>query len=100
MVDPTDKGARRLGPLRKALPGRKVDLEGELLSVPLPLNFIWLVLGVLTVLEALNDLFGVAGPDWLYDNWIHQLILGSARRSSSHAPPSSRWRARPGWPLG
>jgi hypothetical protein len=76
VADPTDKGGRRLGPLRKALPGRKVDSEGELLSVPLPLNFIWLVLGVLTALEALNDLFGVAGPAWLYDNWIHQLILG------------------------
>jgi diguanylate cyclase len=78
VVDSTANGARRLGQLRKALPGRKVDSEGELLSVPLPLNFIWLVLGVLTVLEALNDLFGIAGPDWLYDNWIHQVILGAS----------------------
>ena len=45
--------------------------------MPLPLTFVWLVLGVLTVLEALNDLFGVAGPDWLYDNWIHKVILGA-----------------------
>jgi len=44
--------------------------------VPLPLTFIWLVLGVLTVLEAANDIFGVAGPDWLYDNWVHNAILG------------------------
>ena len=29
------------------------------------LNFLWLILGVLTVLEAINDLFGTAGPDWL-----------------------------------
>ena len=75
LIRPTT-AARRMGPLRKALPGRKVDEEGELLSVPLPLNFIWLVLGVLTVLEALNDIFGVAGPDWLYDNWVHNVILG------------------------
>jgi hypothetical protein len=78
VVDSTAKGARiGLGSLRRALPGRKVDEEGQLLSVPLPLTFVWLVLGVLTVLEAINDLFGVAGPDWLYDNWIHNLILGA-----------------------
>jgi hypothetical protein len=78
VADSTAKGARRLGLLRRALPGRKVDEEGELLSVPLPLNFVWLVLGVLTVLEVLNDLFDVAGPAWLYDNWIHQVILGAS----------------------
>jgi hypothetical protein len=66
----------RLTPLRHALPGRKVDQEGELLTVPLPLSFVWLVLGVLTVLEAINDIFNV-GPDWLFDNWIHNIILGA-----------------------
>jgi hypothetical protein len=66
----------RLAPLRRVLPGRKVDSEGELLTVPLPLTFVWLVLGALTVLEALNDMFGI-GPDWLYDNWIHNVILGA-----------------------
>jgi diguanylate cyclase len=65
-----------MSPLRRALPGRKVDEEGELLTVPLPLTFVWLVLGALTVLEAANDIFGVAGPDWLYDNWVHNAILG------------------------
>jgi hypothetical protein len=78
VVDSTAKGAHGIRSLRTAFPGRRVDEEGELLSVPLPLNFIWLVLGVLTALEALNDLFGIAGPDWLYDNWIHQAILGAS----------------------
>ena len=55
---------------------RQVDEEGELLSVPIPLSLLWLVLAVLTVLEAVNDIFGVAGPDWLYDNWVHNAILG------------------------
>ena len=77
MADSTNTGARLLSPLRRALPGRKVDEEGELLTVPLPLTFVWLVLGVLTVLEAANDIFGVAGPDWLYDNWVHNAILGA-----------------------
>ncbi len=54
---------------------RNIDQEGELLSVPVPLSYLWLVLAVLTVLEAANDLFGVAGPHWLYDNWIHNAIL-------------------------
>lgn len=60
--------------LRKGV--RRIDAEGELLSVPFPLSYLWLILGVLTILEALNDLFGWAGPDWLYDNWIHNAILG------------------------
>jgi hypothetical protein len=54
---------------------RPVDEEGELLSVPLPLGFLWLVLGALTVLEALNDLFGFVGPHWFFDDWIHNVIL-------------------------
>jgi hypothetical protein len=66
----------RLAPLRTALPGRKVDEEGQLLTVPLPLTFVWLVLGVLTVLETLNDLFGL-GPDWVFDNWVHNVVLGA-----------------------
>jgi diguanylate cyclase len=77
MTDSAGSSWARLEPLRRALPGRQVDAEGELLSVPLPLTFVWLVLGVLTVLEAINDIFGTAGPDWLYDNWIHNVILGA-----------------------
>ena len=77
-----------MGPFRRAVPlnqeggagwrrrdERHVDQEGELLSVPAPLGFLWLVLAVLTVLEAVSDLFNVAGPHWLYDNWVHNAIL-------------------------
>jgi hypothetical protein len=77
LADSTNTVARRMSPLRRALPGHKVDEEGELLRVPLPLTFVWLVLGALTVLEAANDIFGVAGPHWLYDNWVHNAILGA-----------------------
>ncbi|HEX4126729.1 MAG TPA: hypothetical protein VHX67_04035 [Acidimicrobiales bacterium] len=77
MTDVTEGSWGRLASLRRALPGRKVDAEGELLSVPIPLTFVWLVLGVLTVLEAINDIFDTAGPDWLWDNWIHNAILGA-----------------------
>ncbi len=54
---------------------RPVEPGGELLAAPSALSFLWLVLGVLTVLEAANDLFGVVGPRWLYGNWIHNAIL-------------------------
>ena len=77
VTDSAESTWGRLGHLRHALPGRKVDEQGELLSVPLPLTFVWLVLGVLTVLEAINDTFGF-GPDWVFDNWVHNVILGAS----------------------
>ncbi len=55
---------------------READQKGELLSVPISLSLLWLVLAVLTVLEAGNDLFGLAGPNWLYDDWVHNAVLG------------------------
>ena len=58
---------------------RRIDEGGELLSVPVPLSFVWLVLAVLIILEAVNDLFGVDGPLWLYDNWVHNAILAVCR---------------------
>jgi hypothetical protein len=77
-----------MGPFRRAVPlngvtgegsrrsdERHVDRQGELFSVPVPLGFLWPVVAVLTVLEAISDLFDVAGPHWLYDNWIHNAIL-------------------------
>ena len=77
-----------MGPFRRAVPlnreggagwrgtdERHVDQEGELLSVPTHLSFLWLVLAVLTVLEAVSDLFNVAGPHWLYDDWIQNAVL-------------------------
>jgi hypothetical protein len=76
VTDSASNSWGRLAPLRRALPGRKVDEEGQLLTVPLPLTFVWLVLGVLTVLEALNDVFGL-GPDWVFDNWVHNVVLGA-----------------------
>ncbi len=56
---------------------QRTDQEGELLSVPVSLSLLWLMLAVLTVLEAANDLFGLAGPNWLYDDWVHNAILGT-----------------------
>jgi diguanylate cyclase len=70
-VRPSRSGA--MGRRRKG--ARLVDHEGELLSVPVPLTYVWLVLAIFTVLEAANDLFGVAGPRWFYDDWVYNVIL-------------------------
>ena len=75
MTESAESTWGRLGHLRHALPGRKVDEEGELLSVPLPLTFVWLVLGVLTVLEAIN------GVDYVGDALLDsQVPVGALRQ--------------------
>ena len=56
---------------------RRVDDEGQLISIPVLLSLFWFVLLVFTLLEAANDLFGVGGPAWLYENWVHNAILAS-----------------------
>jgi len=90
VTDSIDEGRGRVGPLRKALPlariggtgwrwkdARDVSQKDELRSVPVPFGFLWLVLAVLMVLEAANDLFGVAGPHWFYDDWVQNAILAA-----------------------
>ena len=39
------------------------------------LSYVWLVLVVLTILEAADELFGIIGPVWIYAVWVHDLIL-------------------------
>ena len=89
VIGSTDEGWERMGLLRRTWPirmgstggrqedERRVDDEGQLISVPVPLSCFWLVLLVFTILEAANDLFGVGGPAWLYENWVHNAILAS-----------------------
>ena len=59
-----------------------------------PLSFVWLVLVVLTILEAVNDLFGVAGPAWLYSNWVMMRSSPPVHSRSSVVPPFSRFPTR------
>jgi hypothetical protein len=56
---------------------RRVDAEGELFSAPAFLGYVWLVLVVLTILEAADELFGIVGPVWIYAVWVHDLILAA-----------------------
>ena len=74
---------RRVRPTRPGEDGtgfgddRGIDEEGELTSAPAFLGYIWLVLVVLTVLEVVDELFGIVGPLWVYDIWIHDLVLAA-----------------------
>ncbi len=38
----------------------------------------WVLLVVLTALEATNELFGVGGPSQVYEVWFHDLVIGAA----------------------
>jgi hypothetical protein len=54
---------------------RRVDAEGELFVAPAFLSYVWLVLVVLSILEAVNEIVDVGGPSWIYEVWIHDVIL-------------------------
>jgi hypothetical protein len=59
-------------------PERRVDAEGELITNPPGLRYVWLVLALLTALEAANELFGIGGPTELYEVWLHDVVLATA----------------------
>ncbi len=56
----------------------RADEEGELYASPSWLSLVWLVLVVLTCLEALNEIFGIGGPPALYELWFHDAVLAAA----------------------
>jgi hypothetical protein len=55
-----------------------VDRDGELYSRPNALSYVWAVLVVLLTVEAVNEIFHVGGPTALYQDWVHDLVLGAA----------------------
>ncbi len=57
---------------------RRVDADGELITNPPGLGYVWAALAVLTALEAANELFGIGGPTALYQVWLHNLVLAAA----------------------
>jgi hypothetical protein len=58
---------------------RTVDAEGELLYRPAIVGYALAALGVLTLLEAMEEVFKIGGPAGLYQTWIHDLVtLGAA----------------------
>jgi hypothetical protein len=57
----------------------RTDPEGELFETPRALTYVWAVLILLLTLEAVSEIFGLGGPEALYELWFHDAILvGSA----------------------
>jgi diguanylate cyclase len=54
---------------------RQADSDGELNIPPGLLGCVWLVLVVLTILEAAKELFGLSGPQALYETWFHNGVI-------------------------
>ena len=42
------------------------------------LAYVWLVLAALTVLEAVNEIFGIGGPSDLYEVWFHDFVIAAS----------------------
>src|SRR6185437_14032000 len=70
------------GPYRAELRLRRTmaraDDEGELYASPAWLSAVWLVLVVIVVLEAVDELFDVGGPKVLYETWFHDAVLAAS----------------------
>ncbi|MGD0394232.1 MAG: hypothetical protein ABSC41_16505 [Acidimicrobiales bacterium] len=56
----------------------RVDAEGELFTAPSWFVWVWSVLVMFTVLEAVNELFGIGGPSVLYEVWFHDLVIAAS----------------------
>ena len=59
-------------------PRLRVDREGELTDSPPWLRVVWIVLVLLTVAEALDDLGWIGGPSVLFQRGIHDGVLAAA----------------------
>jgi hypothetical protein len=57
---------------------RRVDIDDELYPRPPGLRFAWIVLMVLVVLEAINEMAGIGGAASIYQVWIHELVIASS----------------------
>jgi hypothetical protein len=62
----------------RSKPVRRTDPEGELVNSPAALRYVWIVLVILTALEAAAELRWIGGPSALYQVWFHDLVLVAA----------------------
>ncbi len=69
---------RTPGTLLRSRSRRRTDAEGELIDAPAGLLAVWLVLAVLTALEAASELGWIGGPSSLYQLWFHDIVLVAA----------------------
>ena len=57
---------------------RAAAFESDRSVAPAGLAWVWVLLVVLTVMEAINELFGIGGPSQIYDVWFHDLAIAVA----------------------
>ena len=69
---------RITAPRLRRWPRLRVDREGELTDSPPWLHVVWIVLALLTAVEALGDLGWIGGPAVLYQSVIHDGVLAAA----------------------
>lgn len=70
-----NRASARVG-IRRVVGGRPDDGVSALATPGL--TAVWATLVVLTVLEAVNELFGLGGPASLYEVWVHDIVLALA----------------------
>jgi hypothetical protein len=52
----------------------EIDAEGELLRRPRAVDRALVVLAVLILFEALEEVFRLGGPPWIYQTWVHDFV--------------------------
>ncbi|HEY6472773.1 MAG TPA: hypothetical protein VIY26_07765 [Acidimicrobiales bacterium] len=66
----TTQAASHLASLTRA----GIDAEGELLRRPRAVDYVLMLLGVLILFEALEEVFRLGGPPWIYQTWVHDFV--------------------------
>jgi hypothetical protein len=54
------------------------DPGRETVASPRPLRSVWVLLIALVAVEAAHELFGLVGPETLYESWIHDSVVVAA----------------------
>jgi hypothetical protein len=52
----------------------EIDAEGELLRRPRAIDYVLVVLSVLILFEALEEIFRLGGPAWIYQAWVPDFV--------------------------
>ncbi len=52
----------------------EIDAEGELLHRPRVVDYALVGLSALILFEALEEVFRLGGPAWIYQTWVHDFV--------------------------
>lgn len=66
----TTQAASHLASLTRA----SIDAEGELLHRPRAIDYALVILAALILFEALEEVFRLGGPPWIYQTWVHDFV--------------------------